>query len=645
MEKTNITPTKIHTKWLVITCGLLTLYYVDSMWSQSVDLAHHYALAFRISEQWTLASQNDPTLGEMNIYPRVSHIIAAIIGTMTGSIFLGIQIATLLSLALLWLGTILTLNTLRTKLAIASTLLFVTLIALNAISLKLNTHGHEIIGNFFYSQLMGHSVLLLSIPASIYIEKKFGIVRSVMFLTALMLANAGIHLLPALEMLGMILGLLLIYVFFNKESDIQFRYRLTIAISIGFASTFSILIHPSFSAMRSLSENNGGLLLHNISYPYGLGFLCFVVFFSSLAILFCWIHDIHRAENSALKYISFYGGTTAALCLLQFLLTKLGYGSDYAAKKYIFGLSTALLLNTSILLSLFIDRLYLDRNFTYFSSFKSYVLLGSLCILFFYSIPTKKMLDTSDVVSIERKLVELSSTTIPPATPGKSNVVVGLENMPNTINYMFSIAVLKTVRDIAIPDVLAQNAPSIPKNYSYIASSYQNTKFGAGDCNSLSKTDISIISSNCLEERYSKASDCRAGFDFSAGSGVPASLLQGFGTSEKRGRWTNGKLASFSCNNLGAPLTRVKLDIAPFIAGIIKSQRLGISINGIQSTPLELSAARDFRNPIVIEIPKEVESKRYSISFEIPNAASPKSLGLSEDNRELGFRLRSIIFE
>lgn len=619
---------------------------MDSMWSQSVDLPHHYALAFRISEQWTLISQNDPTLGEMNIYPRVSHIMAAIIGTITNSVFLGVQIIALLSLALLWLGIVLTLNTLRSRFAIASILLFSAFITINAISLKLNTHGHEIVGNFFYSQLVGHSALFISIPLSIHIERKYGALRSIVFLTALMIANAAIHLLPALEMLGMIFGLLFVYVFLNKEEQGRIKHRLLAAISIGLIAIFGIFFHPSFTAMREISENNGDLWMHNISYPHGLILLCIGVFSTSLALLFKWAYDAHRIENSALKYIAFYGGATASLCLLQFALTKFGYGSDYAAKKYIFGLTTALFLNTSIILSIYISRLYPTKNFSHFSELRSYVLLGSLCILFIYSLPATKILDTSDIVSIERKLIELSNTTIPTPASGKNNVVVGLENMPNTINYMFSIAIMKTARSIAIPDVLTKNAPSNPSDYSYIVSSYGNRKFGAADCNTISKTDLSIITSDCLQRRYSKTSDCRSGFDFSAGSaGAPVSLLQGFAAPESHGRWTKGKLATFSCNNLGAPLSKVKLSVTPFIAGTLKSQKIMISINGAPSTSFELAGARDSKNPITIDIPKGAEPKKYSILFEIPSAASPKSLGLSEDRRELGFSLRSIIFE
>ena len=63
----------------------LVIIEMDSIWTHSVDLAHHYALAFRISENWTLVGTDDPTLGEMNFYPSTSHALAAIVGLFFNS--------------------------------------------------------------------------------------------------------------------------------------------------------------------------------------------------------------------------------------------------------------------------------------------------------------------------------------------------------------------------------------------------------------------------------------------------------------------------------------------------------------------------------------------------------------------------------
>src|ERR1035437_3976885 len=246
-----------YTNWLLAICGIFVFLNIDSMWSWSVDLAHHYALAFRISEQWVLTSTSDPTLGEMNIYPRGSHIIAAIFGFFVNSIFLGVQLVTLVSLALLWLSAILILNSLQKKLATISLMTFTGLLFFNSAFAKFDLHGHEVVGNFFYAQLVGHSVLFISIIFAINLEKKFGVICSVVALVLLMLLNATIHLLPALEMLGLIFGLLFAYVLFDAKPRISINQKLTISIPIALFALVGIFLHPSFSAMRVISENNG----------------------------------------------------------------------------------------------------------------------------------------------------------------------------------------------------------------------------------------------------------------------------------------------------------------------------------------------------------------------------------------------------
>ncbi len=217
----------MHVQWLIAECGLLVFYYIDSMWSASVDVAYHYALAFRISERWTLANlyvpsfsalaSYDPSLGEMNIYPRLSYIIVAVLGTFVNSTFLGLQITALMSLAFLWLGALLILNSLQPRLAITAILIFTAIFLLNAISIKLDIHGHEIVGNFFFSHFVGQAALFVGMSIAIYLEKTKGKIVSFIFLTLLTFINASIHLLPAVEMLGLACGLLFAYVFIEID--------------------------------------------------------------------------------------------------------------------------------------------------------------------------------------------------------------------------------------------------------------------------------------------------------------------------------------------------------------------------------------------------------------------------------------------
>jgi len=116
--------------------GTFILFNIDSLWSGSVDLAHHYALAYRISEQWWLTSIFDPTLGEMNIYPRGGHIIAAIVGAFFNSTFIGIQLTTLASVAIIWLSILAILNGMPQRIANTSLLSFFLLLLMNTFILN-----------------------------------------------------------------------------------------------------------------------------------------------------------------------------------------------------------------------------------------------------------------------------------------------------------------------------------------------------------------------------------------------------------------------------------------------------------------------------------------------------------------------------
>jgi len=614
------------------------------MWTWSVDLAHHYALAFRISEQWILTSSSDPTIGEMNFYPRGSHIIAAIVGVVVNSTFLGIQITTLLSLALLWMSILLILNNLPVGLAVKSIICLVGLVILNAASTEFNLHGHEIVGNFFYSQLVGYSVLFLSIWSAICVEKKHGSLPAIIFLTALMLLNAWIHLLPALEMLGLVCGLLFAYIFFEGESIPKLKsYKFLTVLFIGLIAILGITLHPSFSAMRLISKNNGSMALHHIIYPTGLIFLALLVLFTSFK---CFSDN--KENNVAIKYLSIYGGAAAGLCLLQFVLIWFGQGSDYAVKKYGFGLTTNLCINLSIISAGYIDRLLTTRRIGFSivsNQIIGYILPAALIIIFVFSVPSQKKLDVSDVVAFERKLLSLSDTILPVPGNGKNNVVIGLDNMPAAINYMFSIAIAKTIRTIAIPDILVNNNISNPSDYSYIISSFKNPSFGAFSCNSLSSGALSIVSSACIEQRIAKEMDCRATFDFSSNGGMPKNILEGFSSPEAHGRWTDGKIAKFHCLNKGIPLKALKLQIRPFVFGALRSQRLSVAVNDHVLGKFDLSVPHGPENPLVINIPPNLASGKVLVEFEIPDATSPREVGLSEDGRKLGFSFQSIIFD
>ena len=124
----------------------------------------------------------------------------------------------------------------------------------------------------------------------------------------------------------------------------------------------------------------------------------------------------------------------------------------------VIGLVTILFVNVSILVSGYFNSISLvSYKIPDLVIYRIPIIIFSLCTLFILSVPCYKSVDVSDIVAQERRLIALNYTGIPVPELGKSNVIIGLDQIPNTANYMFSIAILKTPRKIAIPDVLVKN--------------------------------------------------------------------------------------------------------------------------------------------------------------------------------------------
>jgi hypothetical protein len=69
-----------------------------------------------------------------------------------------------------------------------------------------------------------------------------------------------------------------------------------------------------------------------------------------------------------------------------------------------------------------------------------------------------------------------------------------------------------------------------------------------------------------------------------------------------------------------------------------------IRINGSTSYSFSLSSFED--NKIVLPIPPLSLKQGYvALKFEYPNAASPKQLGLGDDERVLAIGLKSVLFD
>lgn len=643
---------------LAIAATLLIVEFIGSIWSGSVDLAHHYALVARIAEYWTLPAGLDPTLGEMNFYPRTSHIIAAIAGSLFDSPLIGIQLISLVSIIVLWASLIHILLSLPRKLAAPVLASFVALLVLNRVLFRFEIHGREIVSSFFYAQLVAQALVASSLALAMAMDRRS--VHSSTRYTVLMVLIyfcLGVHLLPALQLLCfalLLIGMELVAKI-DEAKSVDVR---AVLIAVGFMLIGLVLVvrHPAFAAMAEISRNNGALSPGHLNTVGAIAVYAVFIAIASGFIAFRWF-KLRNEQNASqlllLKYFGLYGMAVSGLCLTQFIALKFGLGSEYAVKKHVYSLNTVMLIELALIPLLFATRrgklstltLQDGRGLVY-----SYFLLPLLTVLAFYAIaPRKKVYDTAEVVRLER-ILEAHRDALVALAPGKFVYLMPGPEVSPVIAYMLTIGVLKTPQGPGHDS----NARSILRNEPLTewpvvgtilapASMQSVQSEGMGACRRVSpELPFSVLDGQCIANAMAKVSPI---IMFSS-QGMPSRCtMAGFSHAEAAFTWTDGKQASIDCPTPeieGHLATSVTISAGAFLENV-PFQRAYISING--GIPVEFRF--DQKTPqrsITLNLPADDNSNCH-ISMTLPDATSPSHSGVSVDPRQLGLSVSKIEFK
>lgn len=120
-------------------------------------------------------------------------------------------------------------------------------------------------------------------------------------------------------------------------------------------------------------------------------------------------------------------------------------------------------------------------------------------------------------------------------------------------------------------------------------------------------------------------------------------ITQGWSGPEEGHRWTDGQTAVFLFS-LPRPENDLILNVTvtPFLAGRLKRQNLSIWINGVKLQDVLLTSG-NMQN-LTIKIPRNYfEEGVQRITFKLPDAISPKYLGIStDDDRRLGIAFHTL---
>lgn len=141
------------------------------------------------------------------------------------------------------------------------------------------------------------------------------------------------------------------------------------------------------------------------------------------------------------------------------------------------------------------------------------------------------------------------------------------------------------------------------------------------------------------------ATKTRLGYWDLASKQIPAERLRGFGPAEPFGRWTEGREASFQYS-LPEPPKRdtlsLKINLITAMVNDQHSQRVLVSVNGGEKHEFVFKTTA--RASIALTVPAPAGTQG-EIRMELPDAVSPRVLGINADPRQLAIGVKSIEIE
>lgn len=625
---------------LVLVLLPLVLGGMDALYAHSTDLGHHYALTARLYQDWSLPPGVDRSLGEMNFYPRGSHQLAALLGKLLGSPLAGMQLLAGLSIAIIWGALCAVLLALPLRARWCCALLLAGLMLGNSASLQLFVHASEIGGYYFYAQLVGHAGAALVLLAGMAMERH-GVpawCRHLLIIAGIAVV-ALVHLLPASELLGL-LGASLLLDLCQRRPTLR---QLATSAALALLGALVFIKHPSYIAMKEIAANNGVLDLAYIRNMNGMALLAFAVLALALLLAWRWRQLAQRGAEPAsqslgLKYLALYGVAVSGMCVLQLLALKLGQGSEYAVKKHIFALDSALLLLLALLPML---RNWDSQPRASWAESRAaqLLLLPLLAGVVCYAVqPQGPKRDASDLVQLEHQLT-LRRDLLLAEKPARNVYVLQMNGSDTYLDYMYSLGIFRTSREAAFEML----APLGEARLDGIVLTGQNSTLSKLTQCALpgSSTAFPMLEAQCVTRELVAAQPV---IELGSKALPPPCTIRGFSFPEPTGRWSEQTSASIQCplpQLNGQRPHSVTLHTSAFIEKAHK-QRLQLRVNGGALQEFVFDAAHP-QQQITLVLPQDQRSN-VELELKLPDAVSPHTLGISEDQRQLGVILARLEF-
>lgn len=622
---------------LALVAALLTYASRGVLWSDTVDIAHHYALVVRLGEHFNGSFPYDPSLVEMNAYPRHAHQLASLLGGLLGSPLRGMQALSVLGMVGAWSCLAWLLMQLPQRMAVVCAAALAALLVLNRYVLHLPLQGDELVGNFFLPQLLGQALVLLLMLGCWYAEQRgrAPTLRYVLLAPAVVLL-AGVHLLPALVLLA-VMALLIATDLLVQWRQRQPGARAWLALLALVGAGAGVLLHPAFATMREISKNNGYIALPYWDSTAALMGYSAAVALASLALLLYWLRQGRVAALGPVKYVGVYGLAVSGLALAQGVALLLGMGSDYALRKYAYSLNTVALIALALLPALLLAR-KAGKPGKQWAHWALPPLLTLLACLAVAGYPAKHKM--KELVAVEQQVQELRAHIgAPPA--GKSDYAI--HTGQNAImDYMFSIGQLRIPRleNVNAASLLYDHEIDEWRGVGRVITALNSKYDRYPACRIGAPAGTLVAVDGACVARLAAAG---ARIDFTSANTFFPCALTGVSHREPAGSWTSPQ-ATLRCPRLpvnGKPPGRVEITGTAF-GGDLAPRRAIATVDGL---PPQTEVYRAAAAPLVLPLRAGSNEAEVVIELALPDAVSPLQLGMGQDGRQLGLSLRSLEFK
>lgn len=583
--------------------ALLVFWFARFIPTASFDLVQHYLLVDELMKHAAVRPDAFQRIGAMAFYPPAAHWMAAIIGWIGGSGLVGISIVTIASMFLCYLLICRLLG------SAASTIMFLIIFLL--LRFTHSQVGWEVIGNFFYPQLVADvayfAVLLwLSRTPVAWVQTVTILIGTV--LTMWIQPLIAVHILAA----GCSFMFFQIVRGWRTPERNAVGACLAVLVIVGAAA---VLLHPAFAVMLRISGNDGYLVF---SYEH--------VLLVALACAGVGAFNLIRRSDRIDTVVGSAVIAAVALALLQFSVLKLhGDGSAYAVKKHMFLVFTLGLMNA---VRAVMGSRWAQVKFR--SDLVAPLAAGVMSFLALKGFETP----VAPILSAMNYANQVASFGLPDFTPG--NTVADDSALPLMGNVMISLTAFQHPFDDRA--ISWQRGTPVKEGAKYVMTgrtAYLDTicpeKVAQGQ-------KFVVIEPVCLSH-YAPGET----LSFAVGGNGWQYATNGWGNAEPWGTWSLGDKGGL-ISLIGVPNHEFELivDGRAYLTAQHPAQTVVVEVNGRDLvTWLFDSANPDGQR--VAKIPEELSRDgSLHIVLKTPGAVSPAQIGQSSDARVLGIGLKTL---